>query len=395
MKRIFVVDDEAHVLEVLVRLLGAEHEVVTETDPQLAWNLLEKESFDLMITDIRMEPIDGMQLFKHAKKVCPQMPVIMLTGYGTKESYKEAQKLGIFGFMNKPFKLIELRAMVDNALQRDRSSAADIAISDQKPTAPSDWLSSEQFIAHSKPMQIVREKISHLIGKDSPVLICGENGTGKTRIANILHAISNRKDGPFVSINCAALPDPLLDLELFGYTEKAFKAAPDGCCGILEETANGTAYLKEITWLSERLQGKLKDAIEHQSFFRIKGEEPVSFRSRLIVSAIGETDQIRLEDHLDPALLHNMANWDCITIPPLRERKEDVLPLMMQFIADANESKQASGWRVEEDALLVLREYPWPHNLAELRAFTAKAMSVCRDQSISLKSVQSLLGYSG
>lgn len=391
MKRIILVDDEPHVLEVLMRLFGSEHEVITETNPQLAWSLLEKQPFDLMITDIRMEPIDGLQLFRHAKEVCPQMPVIMLTGYGTKQSYQEAQGLGVFGFMNKPFKLVELRSMVDNALERDRFSAADIAMTEEQPKDSADWLSAEQFVAESKSMQAVRDKVSHLIGKETPVLICGENGTGKTRIANILHAISNRKNGPFVSINCASLPDPLLDLELFGHTKDAFKAAPDGCCGILEETANGVAYLKEIIWLSRRLQGKLKDALANQSFFRVKGEEPIPFRARLIVSAIGKADEIKLEEHLDPELLRRMADWDCIIIPPLRERKEDILPLMLQFLSDADDNTEHQGWHVDDAALPLLQEYDWPQNLPQLRDFTHKAMSVCSEHTISAKAVNSLL----
>jgi DNA-binding NtrC family response regulator len=389
MKRIILVDDEQPVLKVLMRLFGSEHEVITETDPQLAWSLLEKQSFDLMITDIRMEPIDGLQLFKHAKQVCPQMPVIMLTGYGTKESYKEAQGLGVFGFMNKPFKLVELRSMVENALSRDRLSPADITVTHDQPKDSADWLSSEQFVAESKPMQVVREKVAQLMNKETPVLLCGENGTGKTRIANILHAISNRKDGPFISINCASLPDPLLDLELFGHTKEAFKAAPDGCCGILEETATGAAYLKEITWLSERLQIKLKDAIGNQSFFRIKGDEPIPFRSRLIVSAIGQADQIKLEEHLDAELLARMANWDCIVIPPLRERQEDILPLMLQFMSE--DEGQEAGWRVEEEALPILQNHGWPQNLPELRDFTKQAMSICSEKTISRTAVESLL----
>lgn len=391
MSRIIVVDDESHVLAVLERLFGPEHDVVSETDPQIAWSLIEKQSFDLMITDIRMEPIDGMQLFKHAKEVCPKMPVIMLTGYGTEQSFKEAMELGAFGFMNKPFKLIELRSMATNALERKRASASDASILKDPNTTSSNLLSSQNLVAESPPMQAMRDTIKTLAAKDSPVLICGENGTGKTHVANILHAISSRSEGPLISMNCASLPEPLLDLELFGYTKSAFKASPEGCCGIFEETAKGVVFLKEFTWLSSKLQLKLKDALATKTFRRVKGEDDIPLRSRIIASAIGKPDEIKLELHLEKDLLANMTDWDCITIPPLRERKEDILPLILQFIANENSTPAEQAWRVDTDALQALQDYTWPGNLPELQDFTRKAISACNNNTISLQATAALL----
>jgi DNA-binding NtrC family response regulator len=245
------------------------------------------------------------------------------------------------------------------------------------------------LVAESASMLAVRESIPRLAAKDAPIFLSGENGTGKAHMARLVHAISKRSKGPYLSLHCAELPEALLEYELFGYHKSACAAVPEEGPGLLEVAAGGVVYLEEINWLPRRLQVKLERAISLASFSRAGSDEQVPLACRLILSASEAPDALSSGGQMEAALLQIISQWDCMRIPPLRERMEDLHAFLLRYIA--TEIGAADSWSVEEEALHIMQEYAWPGNLAELQAFARKAIANASGEKISAAVASALL----
>lgn len=370
MNKILLVDDERSILVVLDNFFKANnYEVVTESDGEKALQRISEENYDLMISDIRMSPIDGIQLLEHARKERPEMPVIMLTAYGSRENAERAMKMGAFGYLMKPFNLPELLITVKRALTYNHPPE------EQPETVAEEHkhYSMDNIVAESVEMKALCEKVAAAGMHSDPVLICGESGSGKRLFARVIHAVAGLEKAPFVERNCAVLPEPLLDLELFGYVKGAFRGSPEGRHGVFEEAHAGSVLLDEISWMPRNLQAKLAGCLERKAFKRVKGDKFIPLTSRLIATADTFLQQIKEEGSMLDELFAVLTAVDCLEIPPLRERRADIMPLVYHFI-EKETGASAGEKEIDSAAVAALEGYTWPHNVDELETVIKNAV---------------------
>lgn len=373
MGRILLVDDEANILQVLTCMLRSKkHDVVSTTDGYKAIDLAKTENFDLLISDLRMTPIDGISILKVVKKEKPELPVLMLTAFGSQETAREAIEIGAFGYMLKPFNLQEMLIMVQRALTYKTHPKDDPE--DAKSVAGGYQM--EDIVATSATMVAVKEAIRSAATKDTPVLICGEKGTGKSLVAKALHAYGSRKAGKFSSLNCATLPEPLLELEMFGYVKGAFASAAAAKPGILEASLHGAVLFDEIGWMPQTLQKKLVSALIEGCVRRVGGHENIPIDVRVITSSIMPAQKLVGEGNVLNDL-YALVSQNVIQLGRLAERKDDVLPLAKHFI------QAAAGVRIQPDAEKVLLSYGWPRNVRELENVMKYALEHAPDGIIT------------
>lgn len=385
MKKILLIDDEQSILAVLGNFFRAnQFEVVCEVDCEKAWERVAVEKYDLMISDIRMSPIDGIQLLERARKENPSMPVIMLTAYGSRESAEKAMQLGAFGFMMKPFNLPELLLMTKRALEHDRLPVTEQNADNVQPVHGS----IGDLIGESAATQALRQQIAQAALQSTPLLICGEHGAGKKLVAGLIHALGGPDNGPFIARNCAVLPEPLMDLELFGFVKGAFRGEPKGRAGVFEQAGHGTVLLEEISWMPRTMQAKLAAAVSRKSFKRVKGDLSVDLTSRLIGTTDGMLNRVREEGSMIDELLAIMTEADCIELKPLRERTEDIVPLFRHFVSIAA-GIDAAQCEIKHDAEAPLLNYSWPGNVTELKKIAGKAGGIIEDGNVTAEMLRS------
>ncbi|RKX30602.1 MAG: sigma-54-dependent Fis family transcriptional regulator, partial [Verrucomicrobia bacterium] len=328
MAKILLVDDEPSILSVLSTLLKAEgHEVTPALGGEKGKELLAKEEFDLMISDIRMADMDGMQLLRLARKEQPQMAVIMITAYGSVETAVEAMKQGAFDYVTKPFKVDELLITVQRALEYATAVKENV---DLKAKLEARYR-FENIVAESPAMRKVCEMIERVAHTDATVLIIGESGTGKELVAKAIHAHSKRKKNKFVPINCAALPEPLLESELFGHVKGAFTGATANKEGLFEVANGGTLLLDEIGSMPLSIQGKLLRALQEKEIRRVGGTETIKVDVRVLAATNTPLEKLIEEGKFREDLYYRLSVIP-IEIAPLRERPEDIMPLVYHVL---------------------------------------------------------------
>jgi DNA-binding NtrC family response regulator len=289
MAKILLVDDEASILSVLSVLLKAEGYEVTPVDNgEKALELIKTTPFDLLISDIRMRPMDGIALLKAAREQRPTMSTLMITGYGTIETAVESLKYGAFDYITKPFKVDELLITVQRALEYNRTINENI---DLKAKLTEKYR-LENIVAESHSMQNVCEMIERVASTDATVLIYGESGTGKELVAKAIHAYSNRKNKKFLPLNCAALPEPLLESELFGHVKGAFTGASVDKTGLFEVANNGTLFLDEIDSMPLEIQAKLLRVLQDKQIRKVGGNEPITVDVRVLAATNTRLEQL-------------------------------------------------------------------------------------------------------
>lgn len=364
--RVLVVEDEGSMREVLSMLLAGEgYSVVAAENGASGIELIEKDIFDLIITDIKMPGASGFDVLKKAQDVTPETPVIMITAFGTVESAIEAMKLGAYDYINKPFKIDEIRIIVGNALDRRRLKA-EVSILRKQVRASCDV---ENIVGKSPNMQELMGIVQKVAQNSSNVLIGGESGTGKELVAAAIHNLSPRAGGNFVAINCAAFPEGLLESELFGHMKGSFTGAVQNKQGLFELADGGTLFMDEVGEMPLNLQSKFLRAIENGTFRRVGGTTDITVDARVIaasnrnLSAAVAAGAFR-ED------LYFRLNVIPVHIPPLRERKEDI-PLLVEHFARkySDGRKQFSG-----SAMKLLMEFPWKGNVRELENIVERTL---------------------
>lgn len=377
--KILVIEDERSMREILKMLLEGEgYGVVTATDGLngLAW--IEKDIFDIVITDIKMPGADGFGILKRTLDVSPETLVIMITAFGTMEAAVEAMKMGAYDYVHKPFKIDEIRLIVKNALDKRRLKTEVAVLREQVKSA----YEVENIIAKSPAMRKIVEVLPKIANGTSNVLITGESGTGKEVMANAIHNLSSRRDKNMVAINCASFPEGLLESELFGHMRGSFTGAVHNKQGLFEVADKGTLFLDEVTEMPVSLQSKLLRAIENGSFRRVGGTNDIKVDVR-IVSATNRDPKEAVSQGLLREDLFYRLNAMPIHIPPLRERREDI-PLFVDHFMGKYSDKRA---KVSGEAMQAFMDYPWNGNVRELENLIERMVLLSDDGEITEKNL--------
>lgn len=385
MPRILVVDDELRYCQILEAMLRHEnYEVVTTTNSKQAARLLDEQEFDLAISDLRMSQYDGMDLLRHRNVVAPDVPFIILTAYGTIKSAVEMVREGALDYLTKPFKEETIIATVRNAL-KIRALAEENRDLRQ---LLKESLGEMVFLGDSPPIKALLDRVKKVAPTDLTVLILGETGTGKDLLARMIYGLSSHKDGPFVKVNCAAIPASLLESELFGYERGAFSGAINRHKGKFQMAHGGTLFLDEIGELETNLQAKILQAIEEKRFYPLGGSQTVEVNCRIMAASNRHLEEMVREGRFRQDLFHRLMAFP-IHIPPLRERKEDIKILTEYYLQAFGAEMGSVGLKLELRALDFLTQYDWKGNVRELMNVLRSAVLMSRGGTISLESLLS------
>jgi DNA-binding NtrC family response regulator len=374
---ILVVDDEPGQRQFLSGALGKEHDVVAAADGLEATQLLGSRSFDLVVTDERMPRMSGLELIRWVKERMPEVPVIVLTAYGSIETAVEAMKLGAQEYLTKPLKSPEeIRLVAARALHERR-------LEDRKTVLEAE--SAERFppdiIAESGAMRQVLTLAAQVAQQSTTVLLTGESGTGKEIVARFIHRRSPRADEPFVAVNCAALSETLLESELFGHEKGAFTGAVQSRRGRFELAHGGTLFLDEVAEMSLSIQPKLLRVLQEQQFERLGGTRSIVVDVRVIAATNQDLTRAIEEKSLREDLYYRL-NVFPIHIPPLRQRREDIISLADYFAGKLAARMGLSPRRLAPAAQGVLYRYNWPGNVRELQNAIERALIVAGGETI-------------
>jgi len=376
--KILLIDDEPRMLSLLNTLLKTEGYVVSSVqDSSKVPDILRAETFDLMITDIRMTPINGIELLRIAKQVRATMPVIILTAYGSVETAIEAMKLGTFDYVTKPFKMDELLITIQRALEYSRALSENVELKEELIGR----YKFENIVAESPAMRNVCEMIRRVAPADTTVLITGESGTGKELVAKAIHVNSKRKDKRFLAVNCAALPEALLESEMFGHMKGSFTGATANKEGLFEAASGGTLFLDEISSMPLGIQGKLLRVLQEKEIRRVGGNEDISVDVR-VIAATNTSLEVMIQQGTFREDLYYRLSVIPIEIKPLRERQEDILPLVYHVLQhELGEGRELPKLTPEIKELF--ERYSWPGNVRELQNAIKHAITFAQNNVIT------------
>jgi len=378
METILIVDDEKNYLVVLEALLGPEgYEILTASSARDAIRLIQDSDLDLMITDMKMPGTSGMQLLEESKKIKPDLPVIMMTAYGTIEMAVEAMKKRAYDYITKPFQNEELKLTVKKALENYRLVKENRRLSQ----ALSDRYKYGNIIGKSKPMQGIYEMISKVAQSKASVLITGPSGTGKELIAKAIHYDSPRKNRPFISVNCGALTETLLESELFGHEKGAFTGALSMKKGRFELADGGTLFLDEVGDMPPPLQVKLLRVLQEMEFERVGGTKTIKVDVRVLSASNRNIKEVVAEGNFREDLFYRL-NVINIEVPSLRERPEDIRLLVNHFIEKYRQDEGKEKIELSPEAWKILYSYRWPGNVRELENIIERAVVLKADRVI-------------
>jgi len=354
--RILVVEDEQDMLLGLRKILSKQgHNVDIAETGSTGVKKVEKSFFDIVITDLKMPGVDGMEVLRKVKEIHSDTMVIVITGYGTVESAVEAMKLGAYDYITKPFDAERIKVVVRKALKQIALANENIYLK-QKIKEAKDF---QNIIGKSRKMQELFKVVDKVACTDATVLILGESGTGKELIARYIHYNSPRKDKVFVPVNCGALTETLLESELFGHEKGSFTGAISTKRGLMEIASGGTFFFDEIGDVSPPIQGKLLRVLQEREFMRVGGTATITTDIRLIAATNKNLEQCIKEGTLREDLYYRL-NVVSVRLPPLRERKDDILPLAQFFLRRFNKKVGRQIVEIPEDVLGVLMGYDWP-----------------------------------
>jgi two-component system response regulator AtoC len=381
-KQILVVDDEPNLRRVLTALLVRDdYDVHAAEDGNQALEILGEHHIDMVLTDLRMPRMDGMELLRHVRAMDEELPVVIVTAHGTVDNAVEALKTGAFDYITKPFDQTEVRTIVRKALRTRDLAAAEATRLPESPTVAGEMRYG--IIGSSAAIRDLYAIIERVADRPTTVLVTGESGTGKELVARALHENSSRRDKPFIKVNCAAIPRDLMESELFGYERGAFTGAVASKPGRFELAHGGTLFLDEIGNIPTEMQGKLLRALQESEFERVGGIKTIRVDVRLVAATNSDLRrEIEVGSFRDD--LYYRLNVVPVRLPPLRERAEDVPLLVQHFLAKFNGrlNKDISG--VSADAEAVLMNHPWPGNIRELENVIERAVLFADTQQIQV-----------
>ncbi len=379
METILVVDDDVSILKVLQMRLESEHyNVVAASEIREAKERIAEGSFDIALLDLKLDGGNGIDLMKSLRDVDPDVPVIILTAYGTIESAVEAMKEGAYSYLTKPFDYRELLVQIRNGIEKSKLSRE---VKRLRSMIKADF-EGQNIIGHSEALKRVFEAVALAAETDSNVFISGESGTGKGLVARALHQLSERKDKPFVPINCAAIPATLLESELFGFEKGAFTGAFANKKGLFVQADKGIIFLDEISEIPLAMQGKLLKALEEKEFYPLGAHRTVKVDVR-IISASNKDIEKEVEKGAFRSDLFYRIHVIPIKVPPLRDRKEDI-PILVEYFLDKVAGKLKKPVKaLSSAALQKLMIYSWPGNVRELENMIECAVVMSTEEIIS------------
>ncbi len=376
--KVLIIDDDLEMCTLLSDVLKKEDlSVVTTGNSLEASKMIKREEFDLIISDLKMKGLEGLDLLEEAKKMLPLTPVIIITAFGTIGSAIQAMKMGAFDYITKPFQMDELKLTVKKALENRFLKKEVVRLKREVESRYQFHL----LIGKSPSMQKVYDLIARISDTSANVLISGESGTGKELVAKAIHYNGSTKDSPFVAVNCAAIPETLLESELFGYKKGAFTDAKSDKKGLVFEAHGGTLFLDEITELPYTLQAKLLRVIEERKVRPLGDTNSYPINVRITSATNRDIKSLVKAGQLREDLYYRLKVID-VELPPLRDRKEDIPLLVKHFLDKFNIElrKRISG--ISEDALKVLLNYSWPGNVRELENVIQRAVTLAQHEVI-------------
>jgi len=369
--------------ELLMIVLRREgHQVLLAEDGLTAVAQLEREPVDVLISDIKMPGMTGVDVLREAKRIDPDIVGIMVTAYASTETAVEALRLGAYDYLTKPFDVEELKAKVRNALERRTLRQENVLL--KRALRSSSAFSN--IIGRSKPMQDVFDLVETVAPTNSTILVTGESGTGKELVARAVHTNSLRRDQAFVALNCGALPETLLESELFGHMRGAFTGAATTKKGLLEAAERGTVFLDEISETSPMMQVKLLRVLQERKFRRVGGNEEIEADIRIIAATNRDLGRAVADGTFREDLFYRI-NVIPIQLPPLRDRREDITPLAEHFVGKYREQMGKPITGLTPEALRWLEGGDWPGNVRQLENVIERAVALERSTLIQVSSL--------
>lgn len=375
--RILIAEDEANlrlVLQKELERLG--YRVQSAPDGEAALRKLEESNVDVLLCDINMPRMDGMEVLRRVHERPNPPEVIMLTGQATVETAVEAMKLGAYDYLTKPYRITELDVRVKQASEKRRLRVDNLRLREQLARQSA----LPEIVSVSQLMKEAIRLIERVAPSDASVLITGESGTGKELVAHAIHRLSSRANSSFIDLNCAAFQESLLESELFGYEAGAFSGAKGRKLGLIELSDGGTLFLDEVTELPAQLQAKVLRAIETRTFFRVGGVRKVEVNVRIVAATNRNLDSVVADGSFRSDLLYRINGFQ-ISLAPLRERPEDIEPLarhLLQLVGGTTPPQ------LEPEALAALRSYSWPGNVRQLKNCLERAVILSNNGRITL-----------
>ncbi|MCA9413665.1 MAG: sigma-54-dependent Fis family transcriptional regulator [Candidatus Omnitrophica bacterium] len=370
---ILIVDDEEKMRVLLQANLKAEgHRCMVAGGGEEAITLMGENAFDAVVTDLKMEPVDGMEVLKEARAKNPPVEVVVMTAYASVETALEATHEGAYDFLCKPFKNPELLHILERIDEKRRMRWEIEHLRDH--------LTGEEVLGESPAMQSVFSLVKQVAERDTTVLLRGESGTGKERVARLLHSLSPRKDRPMVAVHCGALTETLLESELFGHEKGSFTGAHERRAGRFERAQGGTLFLDEIGDISLSVQVKLLRVLQEKKFERVGGSDTLTADVRIVAATHRHLEEMIKEGTFREDLFYRLSVFP-IELPPLRNRKEDIPILAQSFLAKFGKGRVTLGKRAEK----ALASYAWPGNVRELENLMERATILCPEGEVGLE----------
>jgi two-component system response regulator GlrR len=376
--KILVVDDDRSILKVIkMRVEAEKYRVSTAIDALEALNEAKNDTFDLALVDLKLNGCDGIELMDDLHKINPEMPVIILTAHGTIKSAVEAMKKGAYSYITKPFEYHELLLQIKNCLEKSKLSREVKRLKNLLK----ERYSFDNIVGKSEIMQQLMAKVAQAAETDSIVFINGESGTGKELIAKALHVASSRKQGPFVAINCAAIPETLLESELFGHQRGAFTGAHQNKKGLFAQAHKGTFFLDEISEMPPNMQAKLLRVLEEKTIYPLGGEgKPIKVDTRILAASNKNLEKEVKKKNFREDLFYRIHVIP-LYLPPLRERKEDIALLANHFLSRCIKETKKKIKGFSPDAMQKIFAYDWPGNVRELEN-AVEAAVIMADENV-------------
>ena len=379
MEKILVVDDEQSLREVLsIMLKRAGYAVTIAMDGEDAVELLQKEIFDLVITDLRMPKVDGMEVLKAVKSASPETVVLIITAFASADSAVEAMKQGAYDYLTKPFQVDEVQLIIRNALEKRRLTTENMILKREMASQSS----FAQLVGQSDAMQKVFEVVRKVADSKSNVLICGESGTGKELVARAIHYNSIRSALPFVAVNCSAVPETLLESELFGHMKGSFTGAIANKAGLFEIANGGTIFLDEIGDTTPTIQVKLLRVIQEREFRRVGGSQDIKVDVRVVAATNKDLEKAVADGSFREDLYYRLDVIP-IRLPPLRMRTGDIPLLVNHFLERFAKESGKPKPVFSSDAMHVLLEHEWRGNVRELENLIERVVAFSVDGPVT------------
>ena len=377
---ILLVDDEEPIREAMLLLLkAADYRITACASGQEALQTLANEQFDIVVTDLFLPDITGIDILTKAKGLFPSLEVILITGHASAETAVRAMKEGAFDYITKPLNFEELRMILAKAVEKQRLLSENVYLKKQLR----DKYEFSNIIGNSPAMQKVFTRISKVIKTDSTILILGDSGTGKELIAKAIHSNGPRRDKPFIAVHCGAIPENLLESELFGHTKGSFTGAIRDKIGKFEAANHGTIFLDEIATLPMHLQIKLLRVLQEQEVERIGSNRQIKLDVRIISATnVNLEEEVKKGNFRDD--LFYRLNVIPVTLPPLRDRVEDILQLVRHFLAKYCKEMDRPLMSIAKEVLMALEIYKWPGNVRELENVVERTVALTEGDQIAL-----------